>query len=92
MLHGAGIVAVIVLLVIAFAAASGRGESPMVARLGNVLYWGACLVAGLLALIAAYAMVFGTGEDRVFIDTALAVIALIVWLVGRACRYVLAGR
>jgi hypothetical protein len=40
----------------------------------------------------AYAMVFGTGEDRAFIDTALAVIAVIVWLVGRACRYVLAGR
>jgi hypothetical protein len=64
----------------------------MVARLGNVLYWAASLIAGLLALIAAYAMVFGTGEDRVFIDTALAVIAVVVWLVGRACRYVVAGR
>ena len=92
MLHGAGIVAVIVLLVVALAAVSGRGGVPMVTRLGDVLYWGASLIAGLLGLISAYAIVFGAGEDRFFIDAMLFVFAVIVWLVGRACRYVLAGR
>jgi hypothetical protein len=92
MLHGASLLALIVLLVIFVAAVSGRGESPIVVRLGNVLYWGASLIAGLLGLIAAYAAVFGTGDDRLFIDAMLFVVAVIVWLVGRACRYVLAGR
>lgn len=36
-----------------FAAASGRGESQMVAQPGDVLYWAASAMAGLLALIAA---------------------------------------
>lgn len=40
----------------------------MVVRLGDVLYWAASVIAGLLALIAVYAIVFGTGEDRVFLS------------------------
>jgi hypothetical protein len=92
MLHGVGLVAVVVLLAIAFAAVSGRGESPMAARLGEVLYWGASVIAGLLMIGAAFAMVFGMGDDRFLMVGFVTVFAIIVWLVGRACRYVLAGR
>jgi hypothetical protein len=92
MLHGAGIIAVIVLLMVAFSAASGRVESPVVERLGDVLYWGASFVAALLALLAAAVALLNTGPNGPFIAVIFAFLAVIVWLVGRACRYVLAGR
>jgi hypothetical protein len=62
----------------------------MLARLGDVLYWTGCLLAALLLVAAgAYYKV----ED---IKTAelifLIGFAVIVWLIGRACRYVLAER
>jgi hypothetical protein len=64
----------------------------MIGRLGNVLYWAGC----------GFALVFAVGgltaaineKDIVFRLTLLAtgiVAALIAWLFGRACRYVLAG-
>jgi hypothetical protein len=92
MLHSVGIIAVIILLGVAFAAASGRVESPVVERLGDVLYWGASFVAALLALLAAAVALLNTGPDGPFIAMIFAIFALIVWLAGRACRYVLAGR
>ena len=91
MLHGVGLVA-LVLLLVALVAASGRGESPIVTRLGDVLYWAASLVAAGLALFAGAVAVLNTGPDGPFIATIFAFIAVIVWLVGRACRYGLAGR
>jgi hypothetical protein len=61
----------------------------MIARLGNVLYWAACGVAALLGALGAY-------EFFVHKDSAamigLALFGLIVWLVGRACQYILAGK
>jgi hypothetical protein len=62
----------------------------MLARLGDVLYWTGCLLTALLLVAAgAYYKV----ED---IKTAelifLIGFAVIVWLIGRACRYVLAER
>jgi hypothetical protein len=63
MLHGAGILAVIVLLAILFAAASGRVESLVVERLGDVLYWGASFVAALLVLLAAAVALLNSGPD-----------------------------
>jgi len=93
MLHGVGLVVLIVLLAIAFAAVSGRGDSAMAARLGDVIYCDAPLLGGILIFGAGFAAVFGTGRDRFLMDALIAVIALVVWLVGRACRcYVLAGR
>jgi hypothetical protein len=69
MLHGAGIVLVIIVLVAVVAAASGRGESPVVSRLGNVLYWGASLVAALLALLAGAIAALNT-QFEVTVDHA----------------------
>ena len=59
----------------------------MVVRLGNVLYWAACILA---ALVAAFSLVVWQYD---WANLALGgAIGLGVWLVGRALRYVLAGR
>ena len=61
----------------------------MTARLGNVAYWIATAIAGLLAL-ASLAGLFGDGglgDTFVFI-----VLAGLVWLLGRVIRYVLASK
>jgi hypothetical protein len=59
----------------------------MAARLGDVLYWLGCVVATATGGLAAYALTFPGGEPSV-----IAIIAGSIWLLGRACRYVLAGR
>ena len=70
----------------------------MAPRLGRVIYWTACGLATLvvLAVIAVLIPVLIEGKN---IDGALVggvilrlVIALLIWLAGRACLYVLADR
>jgi hypothetical protein len=66
----------------------------MVERLGNVLYWAASIVASLLIGFAVWGFNqnFGQGQqDHPFQWMAL-ILGAIIWLFGRACRYVLAGR
>lgn len=68
----------------------------MAARLGNVLYWTGCILA-LLALIVGTLTAVGDTADPVDYRWYLFALfgagpALALWLVGRACRYVLAGR
>jgi predicted membrane protein len=64
----------------------------MVARLGNVLYWVGSGIACLLLLVVVAALLFGTASER-FIEVVPAIVAsVLVWLIARACRYVLAGR
>ena len=65
----------------------------MLARLGDVLYWLGCGVA-VLFILAGVAM--GTSDNNAGADVAPLVIyfgggAIISWLIGRACRYVLSG-
>ncbi len=67
----------------------------MAARLGNVLYWTASGIAALLAVFAVLSLgdaVFGTGSTGSAVIWAVmcSVAALLVWLLGRAARYVLA--
>jgi hypothetical protein len=67
----------------------------MLARLGSVLYWfgcGAALIVLAFGGLVAY-------EERNFAWSStpatlvvFLVLAGLVWLAGRACRYVLAGR
>lgn len=64
----------------------------MAVRLGQDLYWAGCLIASLVALIAAPAIWANWGPtDWGFVIIA-GTIAVSVWLIGRACLYVLAGR
>jgi len=62
----------------------------MIERLGNALYWTSCIISGLFLFAAAAGAVFDHGPDRVFTIGIFLAIALVAWIIGRACRYVLA--
>jgi hypothetical protein len=66
----------------------------MAARLGHVLYWLGCIIAGLLALFAV--IIVSEGQSRTeytwYTAAFVLVFAVAAWLIGRACRYVLAGK
>lgn len=62
----------------------------MLARLGDVIYWGASGIAILLGIVVAASFATGTqntGAGWYIIGG----FGLILWLVGRAARYVLGG-
>ena len=63
----------------------------MAARLGNVLYWLGCIVAVVTAAIGAFVWFNRTEPGDVVTVIILVVLAAIAWLIGRGCRYVLAG-
>jgi uncharacterized membrane protein len=64
----------------------------MLARLGNVLYWLSCIVAGLIIAVYAYVTYMEPYHpDQFGMGIFVVAIAFAVWLVGRACRYILAG-
>lgn len=65
----------------------------MIERLANVLYWTACGIAGLILLASAFvaATVFYKWE-ALGVMAGGAIVAGLVYLVGRAIRYVLVGR
>ena len=62
------------------------------ARLGNVLYWAATAVAIVLVVLAVLAYFTATGTGA--LQSALLIVAFVglVWLIGLAILYVLAGR
>jgi hypothetical protein len=78
-------------------AASWKCESLMAAQLGHVLYWALRGIALLLVGAAVYGAVddFRRGidleADGPFFGTILT-LALVMWLLGRGCRFVLAER
>lgn len=72
----------------------------MIGRLANVIYWVCsafaimCLLAAVAAALAGYAGLNETrmsASDAVFMASSFAITGLLVWLVGRATRYILAG-
>lgn len=66
----------------------------MFARLGNVLYWIGCGLA-VLAIAGAIAVAVipsNNPHDKPAVPLFLAGIGLIVWLIGRGLKYILAGR
>ncbi len=56
-------------------------------RLGWVLYWAACIVAGLLALIGLF-YAFIAPESHWL---GALILGFVVWLIGRTLRYVFSG-
>jgi hypothetical protein len=64
----------------------------MFVRFGNVLYWAACGIAVPLLVFAGYIAKTDTGPFALEGASMFAVMAVLVWLIGRACRYVLGGR
>ena len=65
----------------------------MIVRLGNVLYWAACALAALAAAFSLVGFVDSPMRQQDWANLAFGgAIGLGVWLVGRAFKYVLAGR
>jgi hypothetical protein len=66
----------------------------MAGRIGNVIYWLACIVAALIA-IAGVAIYLAEGHrrsDGIGITLGFFIAAFIAWLIGRAFLYVLSAR
>lgn len=66
----------------------------MVAVLGIGLYWLCCaLAAGFLWIdvLAAFNAEGYVGNERIIVTGAILLITLVVWMIGRVCRYVLSG-
>lgn len=64
----------------------------MAERLGNVLYWGFSGLAGLFLVFAVLIQSQSSDPNATLpFSLGVAFVAVISWLVGRACRYVLSG-
>ena len=63
----------------------------MAAVVGDVLYWLATLIAGITIGVAFYHWRYTPSDDPLEVWLLVA-IGVVTWLVGRAIRYVLAGR
>jgi hypothetical protein len=68
-------------------------------RLGNVLYWAGCILAGLAVLFGGLISIVmwqsGNPNDHEmawFPAVFASVGALITWLIGRALQYVVSGK
>jgi hypothetical protein len=66
------------------------GATTAVERLGRVLYWLGCGLTGAIVLLGAL-MLIGDARMGVPFAVTVLIVAVLVWLVGRACRYVLSG-
>ena len=64
----------------------------MLTRLGNVIYWAGCAAAALILCFAAYIGLVLPDKDRWGLAAAIAAVAGLAWVIGRAARYVLGGR
>lgn len=69
----------------------------MAARLGRVIYWTCTVVAALILIVAALIATFAihpeieSAPQGYLLMGLWAVGGVVVWLLGRAARYVLAG-
>ena len=64
----------------------------MAENVGNFLYWAATIVACLIVLLDISSFFESYSKGNPVIPIAGLVFAIIVWLIGRGCRLVLAGR
>jgi hypothetical protein len=63
----------------------------MLARLGNALYWLGCIVGALLVGLGVWVWFLREHHGDVGTVIMLTTFAIAFWLIGRACRYILAG-
>lgn len=62
----------------------------MLARLGNVVYWAACIFAALW-IVPVGMVIASPGSDALLWCGVYAAASALSWALGRAARYVLAG-
>lgn len=62
----------------------------MIERLGNVIYWFACILGAIIAAYQIYSFTTGdTGGDPLLFALF---VAIPIWLSGWAIRYILSGK
>jgi hypothetical protein len=66
--------------------------APMFAELGNMLCMTATFFAAVICAGVALTFIFSASAGDPTIPVVALAMAAIIWLVGRACRYALAGR
>jgi len=64
----------------------------MAAHLGEALYWTATVLAALIVVLVVWAYVYNISRGEPIIPVVALLFAVAVWLGGRGCRYVFAGR
>jgi hypothetical protein len=64
----------------------------MINRLANVIYWLCTAIAVVLICIGSYGMYQEPSPNRPWIIGITGGIGAVIWLIGRATRYVLSGR
>jgi hypothetical protein len=64
----------------------------MAARLGEALYWTATIFAALIVVWVVWGSMYDISRGEPIIPVVALLFAAAIWLVGRTCRYMLAGR
>jgi len=59
---------------------------PLMPRLGELLYWMACWIAAIVALLGIMAVVQGDRQSRIGV-IAFFTASAIIWLIGRAALF-----
>ncbi len=67
-------------------------EGKLLARFGDILYWLCCVVALLVFLWGARSEFSGNNADAPYTFAVATVAAFAIWIIGRACRYILSGK
>lgn len=68
------------------------GQYEMAARLGEALYWTATIFVVLIVVWIVWGYMYNASRGDPIIPIVALLFAAAIWLVGRACRFVLAGR
>ena len=65
----------------------------MAERIGNIVYWFCCVVAAISLAVggSVWFMNFREGTTAYSLLAVSLIVALLVWIIGRAIRYVLTG-
>ena len=71
-------------------------EDAMAARLGRVIYWACCVIAAMLIAFPILAMSYNWIEGALLQPQYvmlgfIALAGIVIWLIGRAAKYILAG-
>lgn len=67
-------------------------EGKLLARFGDVLYWVCCALALFVIFWGARSEFGGHDADGPYVFSVAVVAGFAIWIVGRACRYILSGK
>jgi hypothetical protein len=67
-------------------------EGKVLARLGDILYWIGCVLAGIVVVWGAVFCFRADNGDDPYLFSLVAVAAFSIWVIGRALRYILSGK